>query len=46
MLNEASVRRPDPRDLRSRSLLRLAALWLDHETMIRVFDWDPEIHGY
>lgn len=26
--------------------LRLAALWLDRETMIRVFDWDPEVHGY
>jgi N-glycosylase/DNA lyase len=26
--------------------LRLAALWLDRETMIRVFDWDPEVEGY
>jgi hypothetical protein len=26
--------------------LRLASLWLDRETMIRVFDWDPEIKGY
>jgi len=26
--------------------LRLAALWLDRETMIRVFDWDPEKEGY
>ncbi len=26
--------------------LRLGALWLDRETMIRAFDWDPEIHGY
>ncbi len=25
--------------------LRLAALHLDRETMIRVFDWDPEVHG-
>lgn len=26
--------------------LRLASLWLDRETMIRVFDWDPEREGY
>jgi hypothetical protein len=25
--------------------LRLASLWLDRDTMIRVFDWDPERHG-
>ncbi len=26
--------------------LRLAALWLDRETMIRVFGWDPHVEGY
>ncbi|HVR96260.1 MAG TPA: hypothetical protein VMW27_06585 [Thermoanaerobaculia bacterium] len=26
--------------------LRLAALWLDREIMVRVFNWDPEIEGY
>lgn len=26
--------------------LRLAALWLDRETMVKVFDWDPEVRGY
>lgn len=26
--------------------LRLAALWLNRETMIRVFDWDPHKTGY
>ena len=26
--------------------LRLASLWLDRETMIRVFDWDPKKEGY
>jgi hypothetical protein len=25
--------------------LRVAALWLDDETMRRVFDWDPEVQG-
>lgn len=34
-------------DLTERELrLRLAALWLEHETMTEVFDWDPEIEGY
>jgi hypothetical protein len=26
--------------------LRLAAFWLDRETMIRLHGWDPEIEGY
>ena len=26
--------------------LRLAALWLDRETMIKVYGWDPDIMGY
>ncbi len=26
--------------------LRLASLWLDRNTMIRVFDWDPQKKGY
>lgn len=26
--------------------LRLASLWLDRETMIRVFNWDPKREGY
>jgi len=26
--------------------LRLAALWLDRETMIAAFGWDPDIKGY
>lgn len=26
--------------------LRLAALWLDRDTMIRVFQWDPVKEGY
>lgn len=26
--------------------LRLAALWLDRDTMIRVFQWDPRRKGY
>ena len=25
--------------------LRLAALWLDRETMVRAFGWDPEKEG-
>ena len=26
--------------------LRLPALWLDRETMIQAFGWDPEVEGY
>jgi len=26
--------------------LRLASLWLDRKTMIRVFNWDPSVEGY
>ena len=26
--------------------LRLASLWLDRETMRRVFQWDPQEKGY
>lgn len=26
--------------------LRLAALWLPRESMVRWFDWDPEVKGY
>jgi hypothetical protein len=26
--------------------LRLASLWLDRATMMRVFQWDPEKEGY
>ncbi|HXU31293.1 MAG TPA: hypothetical protein VN851_12005 [Thermoanaerobaculia bacterium] len=26
--------------------LRLGALWLDRETIIAVFGWDPEVEGY
>ncbi len=26
--------------------LHLASLWLDRETMIRVFSWDPKEMGY
>jgi hypothetical protein len=34
-------------DIPERELrLRLAALWLDRETMIKAFGWDPEVEGY
>jgi hypothetical protein len=26
--------------------LRLVALWLDRETMVEAFGWDPEVEGY
>jgi len=37
----------DPGAVPERELrLRLAALRLDRETMIGVFNWDPEVQGY
>jgi len=34
-------------DLSEREVrLRLASLWLDRETMVRAFGWDPKIEGY
>jgi hypothetical protein len=34
-------------DISERELhLRLASLWLDSETMKRVFNWDPQKEGY
>jgi hypothetical protein len=43
----AGIRSRHGADLSERELrLRLAALWLDRETMIEVFSWDPEIEGY
>ena len=34
-------------DIPDRELrLRLAALWIDRETMVRAFGWDPQVEGY
>jgi hypothetical protein len=45
-LARARLRRQYGPDLSEREeRLRLAALHLDRETMIRVFDWDPDVHG-
>jgi hypothetical protein len=52
-LNQASqrlalhrIRRCYPEAGARELALRLAALWIDRETMIRVFDWDPVHMGY
>ena len=43
----AGIRMRHGPDLSERELqLRLAALWLDRETMIKVYGWDPEVEGY
>jgi hypothetical protein len=45
-LARARLRKQYGPDLSEREeRLRLAALHLDREMMIRVFDWDPEVHG-
>jgi hypothetical protein len=46
-LAAARIRRERGVDIPERELrLRLASLWLDRETMVRVFGWDPEEKGY
>lgn len=43
----ARIRRQYGPDLSEREMqLRLAALRIDRETMIRAFGWDPEKEGY
>ncbi|KXB05587.1 hypothetical protein AKJ51_04925, partial [candidate division MSBL1 archaeon SCGC-AAA382A20] len=42
----ARIRREHPDCSEREMKLRLASLWLDRETMIKVFDWDPEEEGY
>ncbi len=45
-LARAGVRLRHPRAGEREQQLRLAALRLDRETMIRWLDWDPEREGY
>lgn len=37
------LRHPDANENEVR--MRLASLWLDRETMVRLFAWDPEVQG-
>lgn len=45
-LAAAGIRMRHPNASEKEVLMRLAALWLDREIMIRVFDWDSEHEGY
>jgi hypothetical protein len=45
-LARAGVRARHPHADAREMRLRLAALRLDRSTLIRHFDWDPEIEGY
>jgi len=42
----AGIRMRHPNASEKEVLMRLAALWLDRELMIRVFNWDPAHEGY
>lgn len=42
----ARIRKQYPEASEREQRLRLASLWLDRETMIKFFDWDPEKEGY
>jgi len=45
LLALARIREQYPYGTEREHRLRLAALWLDRETMLRVFNWDPEKEG-
>lgn len=46
-LAAARIRQRYGADIGERELrLRLASLWIDRETMIKAFGWDPEVQGY
>lgn len=45
-LARAGIRSRHPDASEDEIRLRLAALTLDRETMIRLFDWDPREKGY
>lgn len=45
-LARAGIRSRHPGAPEAEIRLRLAALTLDRETMIRLFDWDPRQRGY
>ncbi|HEX5735952.1 MAG TPA: hypothetical protein VF131_24205 [Blastocatellia bacterium] len=42
----AGIRSRYPEASKEEVKLRLAALMLDRETMIRVYGWDPDVEGY
>lgn len=42
----AGIRLRHPNASEKEIRMRLAALWIDREVMIRVFDWDPKSEGY
>ena len=42
----AGIRARHPEATEKELRLRLASYWLDRETMIRLFGWDPEVRGY
>jgi hypothetical protein len=42
----AGIRLRHPNASEREIRMRLAALWIDQELMIRVFGWDPKSEGY
>lgn len=41
----AGIRERHPEATEAEVRLRLASFWLDRETMIRLFGWDPAVRG-
>jgi hypothetical protein len=42
----AGIRLRHPNASEREIRMRLAALWIDREVMVRVFGWDPQFKGY
>lgn len=42
----AGIRSRHPDADETELLMRLRSLWFDRDTMVRVFNWDPEVHGW
>jgi len=45
-LAETGIRLRHPGASEREIVMRQAALWLDRELMVRLFDWDPAREGY
>jgi hypothetical protein len=42
----AGIRMRHPKVSEKEIRMRFAALWIDREMMIKVFNWDPKLEGY
>lgn len=45
-LAEARIRKQHEGISDRELLLRMGSLWIDRDTMVKAFGWDPDIEGY